>query len=110
MGQRGPRPMSDEARAARGGRVRDQRVLTVTDDDKARWADQAKRLEAAAMKLIEAKDANAREILQGRELLKRADALWQRVQRSGGLGKPSGAKSPDAPRSLAEFRKERPGA
>ena len=118
MGLRGPVAMSDEARAARGGR--DRRTSRVTDSAKRAWASRAETLERLGLAMIEKaakvpavkSRANGTQmhstLSAGLKLLDAADKIWGRLGRLGGPGKEAGAAPAGRVDQLDAFRNRRP--
>lgn len=117
MGLRGPLGMSDEERAARGGR--DRRSSTVTDVALRAWAKRAEQLERLGLRMIEQASkapavksrANGVQISAklsaGLKLLDAADKIWARLGRVGTTRKGGAAATPGD--QLDAFRRRKPG-
>jgi hypothetical protein len=107
MGLRGPRSMSQDERAARGGR--DRSKDNVPDAARLAWAQRAEKLEHLGLKIVEAATApvnlkrKRRKVIarltDGLKLLDAADKLWLRIAR---VGPPAPAGKSSRPSDLAD--------
>src|SRR5437870_5040579 len=104
MGLRGPKPASDEERAARG--MRDRRVPFRIQEAKTTWARRAEVLEERGMRLLTTKTPRLPTLKAALALFEAADAIWIRLHRLGDLASPA-PPAPAAGLSLEEYRRRR---